>query len=1156
MVAASATSYALPPAAVLLNVTSYGAVGNGITDDTAAIQAAALAAAASGKQLYFPAGTYVVSQALRMPSNTTWLAVPGTATLITTNGNPLVTVVQAQNDTINGLGFAGSTTAANPSALVIGYQAQGLRLINATVRDTSGIGVLLSDVNDTTVVNADFSNIGNSPAGLTQDAQGVAFTNDAAGFGSGNSVVGSTFFGMGLDAISATGQSGFQAVSNTVTNGPINPGWGQLPAAPAGIYGNQDSDLVVADNSIQGASGNGIDIANSSTVAVYQNTVTGNGGAGIGVYSDRFATVSWNTALNNNVMGYYQTPGGIVVGAMDASNIVIAHNVSGNQAAAATQMFGIQVLDSQDATSGTLTIAQDNVLTGNLAAAIASPQGSYAWLADSDLPAMAYPAVVNDAPILSLAPAGVATTGTASVQPFAAATIAAADMGVTEALTVTVAGGDAAGTLSGVGVVGTSTPGTYTVGSAGSTPAAATAALQGAVFTPAASGQPPGTVLNTTLSVVDVQTSPTSGTPVSSSATTTVSVTAVAAPISATPAAASVATTDEATVAPFSAVLISDPNPAQTETAVVTLGSLAGGSLSSGPAGPFGGSFNNGTYTVSGTAVAVAAALDGLVFTPTPHQVAPGQTVATTIQATITDTAGQQTAISSTVAATAVNDAPTITTPAGGTTSDETPIDPLAGLTISDPDVDATEAVTVLLLNASLTATDADGTLSGAGLTQTAPGTYTLAGSPAAVARALDALVFTPTPHQVAPGQTVSTAITVIVGQNGAYAGAFGWIGVNAVNDAPAIGGIEAALVSAPGAASQPFATATVTDADAGAAVSLTITLTDATGAASDADGLLSGAGLIKTGTGSYLLDAATPSVLSGELQGLTFTPAASDGQAVGTTFTLTACQTAGGTTTATTATLGVRVSASNTIDGPAAGSAVLVGNTGADTILAAGSGNTIDSNGGSDIINAGQGNATVNAGDGNQTIDLGGGANTVTGGNGNDIIVGAPDGATSIQLGSGNDIIALGGGGNTVQLGDGNDLVVSGQGGAFVATGAGDSTIMLGGSGNTVVAGSGTTAIIDGTGNDTVIVPRAGQGLVLWFAFTGTNGDVLNLRPALQAAGWDQQDSTLGNYVSLTDNGPSATLSIAAAPVVQLYGASGLTLAGLLSNHVLYTGA
>ena len=48
------------------NVLDYGAVGNGIVDDTNAIKAAMTAASALGKRLFFPAGIYLVTDSLDM----------------------------------------------------------------------------------------------------------------------------------------------------------------------------------------------------------------------------------------------------------------------------------------------------------------------------------------------------------------------------------------------------------------------------------------------------------------------------------------------------------------------------------------------------------------------------------------------------------------------------------------------------------------------------------------------------------------------------------------------------------------------------------------------------------------------------------------------------------------------------------------------------------------------------------------------------------------------------------------------------------------------------------------------------------------------------------------------------------------------------------
>jgi Ca2+-binding RTX toxin-like protein len=554
-------------------------------------------------------------------------------------------------------------------------------------------------------------------------------------------------------------------------------------------------------------------------------------------------------------------------------------------------------------------------------------------------------------------------------------------------------------------------------------------------------------------------------------------------------------------------------------------------------------------------------------------------------------------------------------------------IDPFAHVTIA-----ATTTSEIVTARITLSS-GGTGTLSNSG---------TFTGTAAAVSAAIDALVFTPTAHQVAPGGTITTGFTLSVTDSilPTTTQATTLLTVTAANNAPVISGAVAGQSATVNSTIMPFASVVVSDVDFGVTDSLTITVTGG--------GTLSGSGLIKTGTGVYSLAAATPATLTSDLQALSFTTSTTPGT---TNFQLAATQIAGGSTLATTnSTTSVVVAGPNYIYGPPYGNAVIEGTPGADDIIAYQWYNTIYSNGGNDIINAGQGNGTVYAaggndlitlggyngivsggngsdtiggsqgnstitlGNGNDSLSLGGYYNLVTLGNGNDTITG-PQGNTTVTLGNGSDIVTLagynnvvhvgtttgtdyldvgagnetitggggtlvvlaGGYGDVVTLGNGTDYVFTApagpnpsvpagvsapveQGSATVTTGSGNDTIQLAGYGNVVNAGGGMNFIHGGSGNDQFFLPTAGSGSDSITGFSETNGDILNLVAALAATGWNHASNTLGNYLQVTASGGNTTLSIvptgtgAATPIAILMASGNLGLSDLLSHNSLKT--
>ena len=219
------------------------------------------------------------------------------------------------------------------------------------------------------------------------------------------------------------------------------------------------------------------------------------------------------------------------------------------------------------------------------------------------------------------------------------------------------------------------------------------------------------------------------------------------------------AITDDQTIAPFSGVAVSEIyTSSPTYTLSVTLSDASNGTLFNLGGGVYNAS--TGVYTDTGTASALTAALDGLIFAPTPDHASPGVVTTTTFTISVGDGVSPTvTNSTTTVVTTSVNNAPTI---AGGVAdqaiTDTQSDQPFSGVTISDIDVPPqTLTLTVALSDwANGTLSNLDG-----GYYDPATGIYTVSGTAAGVTAALDGLTFTPTTHQVAAGSTVTTTFSI-----------------------------------------------------------------------------------------------------------------------------------------------------------------------------------------------------------------------------------------------------------------------------------------------------------------------------------------------------------------------------------------------------------
>ncbi len=130
----SANDALFPPGSGLINVSNFGARGDGSTDDTAAIKAAvasALSAGARNNTLYFPAGTYIVSDTFY------WAEFGTTPAVITANVNTTSGCVTGFNMTSGGAGYRASWVGG-PGLLLVGGGGSGTNI--TTTLSGSAVG--------------------------------------------------------------------------------------------------------------------------------------------------------------------------------------------------------------------------------------------------------------------------------------------------------------------------------------------------------------------------------------------------------------------------------------------------------------------------------------------------------------------------------------------------------------------------------------------------------------------------------------------------------------------------------------------------------------------------------------------------------------------------------------------------------------------------------------------------------------------------------------------------------------------------------------------------------------------------------------------------------------------------------------------------------
>jgi parallel beta-helix repeat protein len=252
------------------NVKSYGATGDGTTDDGAAIMAANTAATATKGVVFFPPGTYRVSAfALRPAAGTTW-AGSGEASIIKLknagNGNLIEVMPGITDVTIRDLRLDGNRANQSSDGNCVKTNAARTKVLNCHVLSAYGYNIVAFAGGD------DFSVIGCT----TEDA-----------LSEGIEIQGASRAVISNNIVKTAGKNGIYVWANGGTCSDVS------------ITGN-----VVYDSSNLTASFAGIRVDDGATnVTITGNTVTGGGttSPGIKVFSSTAARVTHVTVSGNTI---------------------------------------------------------------------------------------------------------------------------------------------------------------------------------------------------------------------------------------------------------------------------------------------------------------------------------------------------------------------------------------------------------------------------------------------------------------------------------------------------------------------------------------------------------------------------------------------------------------------------------------------------------------------------------------------------------------------------------------------------------------------------------------------------------------------------------------------------------------------------------------
>ncbi len=398
----ASTVFAPTPAeaAQTFNVKKFGATGNGVTDDTSALQAAFAAAnAAQGSTILFPQGNYLYSDQLVVTGS--GVSVVGQHATLTSESDHAFLALQGANESVNGMTFSTQSSALGAIfvngatgfeienntfnagfsgfAISVGESSNGEIESNKITLNNNGSAVTLGDTNlvsiqsnaitgpstststfgfqigscnNISVVSNRVNGVGFVLAG--GDCSTMSFMHNACTYAKqavnlgdtqNLTISGNVFTGTssGEAPVSINGVQNALVSNNTITNGDT------------GIVAGGGTNIQISGNTLSNIQGPAIDAGGTSTLIASRNTIRQ---AQIGIIAGGIT----NLSLNGNQIAQCQQQGIITENCTGTETIF--NNQIRSCGLGSTDPAAVIFVDSAGATSIPIT---HNSYTGNSA---------------------------------------------------------------------------------------------------------------------------------------------------------------------------------------------------------------------------------------------------------------------------------------------------------------------------------------------------------------------------------------------------------------------------------------------------------------------------------------------------------------------------------------------------------------------------------------------------------------------------------------------------------------------------------------------------------------------------------------------------------------------------------------------------------------------